>query len=300
MNIFILIFVFLIYGFTSCKCLKVAMCITGMAARFQPHHLENFFKLNSDISFHLFYRFQDDSSLVYSYYDNFKYDSSVFSAYNKTYFKIKLFEAYNNLTNVHIESINYTKPKSKEEWKKIIGPNMNVIVSTSSIQSNVLNTYDKIDHCSVDIREFKSRNNAEFDYLIQTREDIFLFKLFKLHDVISKYHKCDWIGKSCLSWGGLSQRFNIMPFSVGLKFISSKIDYFKQLADKNEYAENTEIFDFKYSKFIGMKTCLVSIDDVPATAARHTHNGSFCFTPGEVKDCYPNDYQKFVAYHACK
>lgn len=37
------------------------MCITGMPARFQPQHLKSLFRANPDISFHLFYRFQDEA-----------------------------------------------------------------------------------------------------------------------------------------------------------------------------------------------------------------------------------------------
>ena len=296
MNLFLFFFVF----FKFIRCFKIAMSITGMASRFQPHHLISFFEQNSDISFHLFYRFQDSNSLVYSFFNQYSYEPSIFSSYNKSTFEEKLFEAYRNLSNVHIESIQYTKPKSRSDWIKIIGDNLRVISATYSFQENVLNTYEKIDQSAQDILSFVKEQKLNFDYLIQTREDIYLFKNLKIRELISKYPSCNWIGKSCLAWGGLSQRFNIMTFDIGLKFLSSKINFFKSCSDEKKSVPNTEIFDLLYSKKVGMKTCLVPVDDVPATAARHMRNGSFCFTPGELRDCYPKDLSHIVEIQACK
>jgi hypothetical protein len=294
-------FVFIIAGFLNISAqYKIAMCITGMPARFQPQHLKSFFENNSDISFHLFYRFQETNSLAYNTDPSLIYSPSIYSTYNQSFFEFKTFEVYKQIPNVYIESIKYSKGKSRNDWLKIMNQNFEAIRQFVYKQDAILNTYEKADHCAQDVIQFKQNRNTTFAYVIYTREDIYLFKDLNIRKVIAKYHKCDWIGKNCLVWGGLSQRFAIMPFDIGIKFISTKIDYFKYLIHLNKSVYNTEIFDLQHSKKLGMKTCSVSIEDIPATAARHKQNGSFCFIPAEIRGCIPAGFDQFVSNHSCK
>lgn len=129
-----------------------------------------------------------------------------------------------------------------------------------------------------------------------------MFKDINVRNIVSKYPDCEWISKNCLNWGGLPQRFAIMHPQIGLKFLSTRMSFYKLLNDNNNTtAINTEQFDYLHSKHIGMKTCMVPVDEIPATAARHTNSGEFCFHPGEVAPgCVPTGYTEFVKNHKCK
>ena len=77
------------------------------------------------------------------------------------------------------------------------------------IQQNILNMFEKADHCAEDVKKYQD-NAMRFDYIIHTKEDIFLFQKMSLRNLLTKYKDCDWIGKIVLAWGGLSMRFAIM------------------------------------------------------------------------------------------
>ncbi len=281
-------------------CFKIGVCITGMPARFQPHHLLEFFKLNSDNTFHLFYRFQDDSSLFFSTKPKFSYSPSIYASYNSSILEENLRDLYSSSNNVRIESIQYTKPKSRKEWLTLMSGNLGAITQFVYQQEKILNMFEKADQCGQDIIKFQNENSIQFDYIIHTREDIYLLKNILLNEVLSKYPTCDWIGKDCLTWWGLSQRFAIMKPEPGLQFLSKKIGFFESLNRQRRRVYNTESFDLELSKQIGMKTCAVSIEDIPFTAARHTVNGSFCLIPEEIDRCYPESFEPQLDFKRCK
>ena len=277
---------------------KIAICITGMPARFQPRLLSTLFEDNPDISFNLFYRFQDDSSLLYTTEPRNKYQPSIFASYDKETLEVKVKELYKKFEHVDVSSIKYTTPKTRDQWLKEVG-SFEPIVQYIHLQERILNMFEKADHCAQDVRDYQAKNGISFDYIIHTREDMFFFQKVDLKALIAKYSDCDWIGKDCLSWGGLSMRFAVMKPEKGLDFVGSKIAFFKQMGRNNSTAHNPEIFDIRIAESLQMKTCAVPVDEVPATGARHTWNGAFCFIWAETLGCIPKGQEQFAYRHRC-
>ena len=278
---------------------RVAICVTGMPARFQPHHLLSFFESNTDYTFDLFYRFQEGSDLVYTTTPSARYEASVFASYDDQTFQSKLVGMYEKFNHVNVTSIKYTPPKSRQQWLEVVGK-FDPISQFAHIQQNILNMFEKADHCAEDVKKYQEDNVMRFDYIIHTKEDIFLFQKMSLRNLLAKYKDCDWIGKNCLAWGGLSMRFSIMKPEKGLEFIGSKIKHFKALAQDKKSVYNPEKFDQSLAESLKMKTCAVSVEEVPATSARHVKNGLFCFIGHELFNCIPKGQEKFADIKKCK
>ena len=108
------IFLFLLSinaNFSKCHNAEIAVCVSGMSARFLPDLIAPLFSQNPDFKFTLFYNLQD-SPLVYSTEPHkIFYPSSFFQFKTPETMKDKIVEAYSSLTNVEVGNVMFTFKK---------------------------------------------------------------------------------------------------------------------------------------------------------------------------------------------
>lgn len=309
---FFFFFIFFISSFKIILTTEIAVCITGQTSRFLPKLIARLFQDNIDMNFHLFYNLQNSTSLIFSSDAHHSYKPSPYTnIFNENEMRTKLEHIYKDLENVSVQDIKYTTPKDKNFWIQYMDGKTNSIWNNNDyrkVELNVLNMYDKISACGKQVEHFQIKNKFSFDYLINTREDIYFFKKMNLKFLLPKIKEsklsisgsCDYLFKECLSWGGVSQRFYILDISKGIKYISSKLSYYKDLTLKNSQIYNSEQFDLYHLQSLNYKPCGISIEDYPVTAARHTFDENFCFIRSEIQNCYPEGFENFVNLHKCK
>lgn len=298
--------------FALSKPTKIAVCITGQRQRFLPKLISRLFEENPNYDFHLFYRFQSGENLTYTTEPGKKFDLSPYS--NKTIEKLKheVNELYSSHTNVYVEYMNNTDPKSFTGWLRHFNvKSLDRITQYNNPgdQVNILNMYDKVKDCGNDIIDFEKQSGLLFDYVIQTREDIYLFKKIDLDSLLpglqnskfsSSKSNCDFIARDCITWGGVSMRFNIFEGRKAVQYLSSKIDFYKALYGANRRIFNPEQFDYHNLRHFNFNICGLPIDQMAATGARHTFNENFCFIPQEyLPNCIPSGMHSFIQSKKC-
>ena len=189
---------------------------------------------------------------------------------------------------------------------------------------SALNMYSKYSPCADLMQEHEQSHEMTFDYFILGREDLYFFHRMDLSSLLpllrrksgyfnltstgggSSLH-CDYLSKICLDWCGVNLRFPIMTRDVALKYLRTKMDYYKAnlLVDKNIRPWNTEVLDRWHLQNLSVNVCKLPVDDYPVIAVRLLREGNetsgddFCFFPGEFKDCIPAHALNYALSHMC-
>jgi hypothetical protein len=190
---------------------------------------------------------------------------------------------------------------------------------------SALNMYSKYSPCADLMQEHEQARNLTFDYFILGREDLYFFHRMDLSSLLPLLRRksggylnltatregsplhCDYLSKICLDWCGVNLRFPIMTRDVALKYLRTKMDYYKSflLVDRNNMPFNTEVLDRWHLQNLSVNVCKLPIDDYPVTAVRliregnETSNDDFCFFAGEIKDCIPAHALDYAIAHMC-
>ena len=190
---------------------------------------------------------------------------------------------------------------------------------------SALNMYSKYSPCADLMQQQEQLRNLTFDYFILGREDLYFFHRMDLSALLPLLRRrsghfnltspigvgsplhCDYLSKICLDWCGINLRFPIMTRDVALKYLRTKMDFYKSylLVEKNNRPWNTEILDRWHLQNLSVNVCKLPIDDYPVTAVRLLKEGNgtsedgFCFFAGEFKDCIPAHALNYALAHMC-
>ena len=168
--------------------------------------------------------------------------------------------------------------------------------------------YEKTVNCANYIKNYRDAYGKSYDYVISTREDAIVLKEMNLKELLpmlkSKHFsgpasKCDILSKDCLSWGGISIRLWLFTEEVGLKFLSSILDWYKELIRKRRRIYNPEQFNADHLKHMNLEFCGISVNQMPVTAARHTKNENYCFIHQEYNGCIPSGLEDSILSKKC-
>ena len=331
---------------------EIAVCITGQTTRLLPRLIIPLFVANRNYHFNLFYNLQPSKTLSYATHPHLKYEPSPYSFLSFEQLKSNITSLYSEFDNVLIKSFIFTPQMSggHEDWKKYLGTEkqLDVISQYSYMQDSVLEMYYKIHLCGTAVEEYSNSTGNVFDFVIQAREDVVFFKDFHLENVTNKIRdtayasssaSCDILSKQCLAWGGLNMRFYITNGKKGLKFLSSRISFYKQLITekhvidhekmhrrhmhaqnlslmnptarmsfmtalmddmrRERHISNPEQFDLQHAQNLSLEPCFIPVEQYPVAAARHTSNENYCFIKLEILNCVPRGYEAFVESREC-
>ena len=167
--------------------------------------------------------------------------------------------------------------------------------------------------CAEELKKFTHKTSIRFDAVINNREDSYYlapFNVSKLFPLLKSHEGgCDLLFKNCLTWGGLSMRSQMLDGSIAISYLESRISYFKHMMSipKGGTEQSIEMelgtvekFEKYHAEAKGLVTCNVSIEDLPAAAARLNQSGQFCLIEPELRfrreKCYPDsfDADKFI------
>jgi hypothetical protein len=290
---------------------QVAICVTGQLGRLQPNFiLDSVITANNDgFDFKLFFVFQNHmigSKTVFNTGNGVS--DTVFASMSLPTLQTTLESLF--LSNYSsVATVSLIPAFGDTDWKnKMENNDLNRIYQYTSAQTSILNMYDKQVHCATEIERFELETNKKFDLVVSTREDIFFFAPLNMTSLYQNYilrDGCDVIMKDCLDHGGVNMRFQMFNRKNGLDMLRQRLMFYKSLYKKTKSIFNPESFEHDQFDSSHLKICKVSVDLLPATAARHTYNGSFCFISWELASptdqrCIPKvANESFLSAHRC-
>ncbi|RYZ90917.1 MAG: hypothetical protein EOP04_02305, partial [Proteobacteria bacterium] len=218
---------------------RIAVCVSGQVTRWQPKHLFNGLLLpNPMFNFYLFYNLQlppNSSANVYSTDPQYSFDVSPLvhrdMAEAATYIQL----LYSTMHHIHLASITYTTPQGADYWSAFFhNKPLDRIRDHVHIQTSILNMYAHQPQCIQQILAFEEKHQYKFQYIVNTREDVYFFKKLDLTYLITQiYHpkndplyasyphltanrtsKCDIPFKGCLNFWGFNMRFYVLRRAV--------------------------------------------------------------------------------------
>lgn len=281
----------------------IAVCITGQPGRLQPYHLLNsLIKANRDFVFSLFYVLQVNSSTVYNTQSRAYFSPSVFSELSSEQLKLELMRLGKEAGAARV-SVSLLEPMTPALWRaRFNGSQLDRITQYKPTQHTILNMYRNQEHC---LDMVKNTPGSKFEAVISTREDIFFFKAVNFTALWTQAisRDCALVAKNCLSWTGINMRFQLIRgMNVTSAFLGNRIAFYRSLYNSSaKLPINPEKFEAIQAASMKLKVCNVSVEDLPATAARHVSNGTFCLISWEAEkqNCYPQGMATFVKEKAC-
>lgn len=283
---------------------RVAICVSGQPARLQPHFLRPALLANPGLDFSLFFNLQRGQT-VFNTNKNETFPPSPFARMNARQIKKNLTETF-ALPNVRVAGVEFHKRKLNDEWKQMLGiaRPLDRIWQYTHSQGTILNMYSMQQACAAQIR-----SQGAFDAVIVTREDIYFFSPPDLTKLVAKLDRagegCDIVTKSCLAWGGLNMRFQILHPRIVTKLVEERMVFYKAMFARKKKVQNPEQFEKLQAEHLASKMCTVDVEELPVVAARYVPVGDFCFISFEVGEegskerCAPRDSAKLVVEKGC-
>jgi hypothetical protein len=302
----------------------IAICVTGQVGRLQPRHiLMNLIHANPDYIFHLYFVLQD-----YEQHDipgseehmNFNTGHGYRpmhwlrkSHHENIALLIKMF----SLPNSKTAYVEFVKFYSKEWWINFLNVKLlNRIYQYLENQHHILNMYNKQFICAEEIIKYENRQlHKHYDYIINTREDAYFFIPMNISFLVKQYievDKCHLLTKSCLDWGGINMRMQLLTRDEGISFIRERLSFYNVSYGKGDgtalfddlMVYNPEMFELGQTIYYNITSCVVNIEAFPITAVRHTYQNHICFIHQELMDnnnneCYPKEKETFLFMHMC-
>lgn len=246
---------------------RVAVCVTGMLERLQPRSLvENLFLPNRDVAeLHSFWVLQGRRKAFYSTEGHAGGGVSPWAELDASELQDEL--AFSGLTNVHVA---YMPARSRADWKELTASNLTAIIETTHIQEHVLEMYRHHVACAQLIADQEEHLGAHFDYIISTREDVFIFHPLKLEVLIETLLQkgCDMLAKNCLNWNGINMRMQLFRRKAGMVMLGQRLEYFQYLQDQGTKVSNPEGFEEKERSHHRLRLCTVGVNTLPVAVVR--------------------------------
>jgi len=269
----------------------VAICITGQIGRLQPRFLiANLLKANPTFVFRLFYALQATENPVEDLVFNTEhgFHPTRFAYMTPMRIEQELSKDIHKSGNALVKATRFVTPKSIEAWRAFMGNNTldrMTGFSDEMAQHTILNMYSYHEQCSRDIVEEETSSGRNFDYIVSTREDIYFFHPLDLTVLLADQasSQCNLYSKNCMTWGGINMRFQLLTRSAGLSWLGTRLEFYKSLYNQSRIVDGgPERFERQQMEFLNLHHCPVSVDRIPAAAARHTSVHQFCFVGQEL------------------
>eukprot|EP01035_Chromulina_nebulosa_P025027 gene25027-32618_t len=296
----------------------VAICVIGQVSRMIPSLLTPFLKDNSKFSFTLFYMLQAARQKPWK---GAIYKEPRYVNLTTPEIHAELTKLYSPLQNVVVAAVNESIYFNLTQWRDRLQGKVNSMRSYDEHgHVSALNMYSKYSPCADLMQEHEQSHEMTFDYFILGREDLYFYHRMDLSSLLPLLRRtngdgdqtsiglhCDYLSKICLDWCGVNLRFPIMTRDVALKYLRTKMDYYKSFlsVEKNNRPWNTEALDRWHLQNLSVNVCKLPIDDYPVTAVRliregdETSGDDFCFFAGEFKDCVPAHALNYALAHLC-
>ena len=302
---------------------SVAVCISGQPSRLWPRSLiENLVDANPLYAFDVLLALGPIRVLVYNTVGLPARDNAL---RNMTHYRSPLadlaaedlrlvMQAFGSGRHaVHV--LDVTRDRDADEWRREMRTSkLGGIYMYTSTQDGILNTYAHHASCARAIETLEDVRGRRFDYIISTRDDIYLIGPLKLLPLLATDSTCDIYTKGCMGWGGLNDRFHILRRERGLALLASRLDFYRIViheppTDRVHRTKNPERFEYQMTGWLGMRVCTCPWDarsasvwnttaresrctiEIPVVAARFSSNGTACFMPKELSspftaECY--------------
>ena len=312
---------------------KIAVCIGGQAARWQPQHLLDgliFPNLKDNYHFFMFSNIQH-SQVVFNTDTSNTFSPSLISGMNIDKARSYLDSLAFHSPLVTVASLKYSRMITKEALLKYFNVSkLDRITQYTDVQTTILNMYAHQVMCVQQILQFEQDSSTDqpfrFDCIISTREDIFFFRPINITKVISRLRTdtspgsllavsikksqrnyrqnpippvCDIIYKKCRNFWGFNMRLYILTREVGIQFLGNRFSFYKYLYQINQTILNPERFELSQANALRLFGCPVSVEEFPVTAIRHFFNGQMCFVFFEIDRCVPLAYHEFAKNLLC-
>ena len=318
----------LIINVGSCddnKKTRIAVCVTGQLGRLIPQYLHQLIGFNAAASkaveFHLFHQLSF-GPVVYNtlngYYNSEYQNLSPHEAVKKLHKFYKPLINNSSLVLHEVELINatYSVQDRRKYWQNIFervglldrlheyynsffkrgSGQLDRIHLYKREQSYILDMYEKQVKCISQITKWEMKNKVETDYIISTREDLYVFKPFNILELIKNHHSCDLIAKNCLSWGGINMRFQLYTRLAGTRMLHTRLSFYRYLQNIDVKVSNPEIYEKMQAEWLKLSVCSVSIEDLPIAASRpYSQNASCLILHEYIDNCYPQN----VTFNKC-
>jgi hypothetical protein len=287
---------------------RVAVCVCGVAARFQPESLaHNLLAFNED-------HFDFDVFLSLQIKGQFFSNGAGRQTHPTIYTDLNQGQILNAASKAYAKysrNFNWTITISTRELKTVqtysadIGtPDLDRLTQDIywNVRGNVFGMFVNEEECSREIIVREVEHRIKYDYIVMAREDTFLFRPMDLRPVVALLSpNCTLITRECLNWGGISTRLQVTSRGFGLHLYDTLTLYYKYLFDHALKHVNTESFLKHHVEWVHGKTCEVSIELLPVSVSRYINETEVCFTKYEVSDtCIPNGSKEFVNTHMCQ
>eukprot|EP01040_Poterioochromonas_malhamensis_P017043 gene17043-19498_t len=342
MSIQVFLLLLLIQLFIQSSSLNIAVCISGQTSRWVPEYLyDGLIASNPNHYFYLFFNLQyqtsSDISSTFTTKTSNLYQLTPINQMKHSdmmQYVHKLFTTENS----QIAAIELVPPKSLQEWKKSLKHNqLDRIYLYTRKQHAVMNLYSHQHRCLEQMKVFQDMHSVSFDYVLNTREDIYYFSPIVLDRFFLTSMKndstvsgkevavptqvvknsladdsCGIMAKDCLKWNGTNMRWQLLPARQAVQILGNRFRYYEHLYSTQATLRNPEIFELNQYKHFGINICEFSVSDLPVAAIRYfgspkAHPSSIreesaktCFIPQEYGDnCVPEQYFSFVRKKNC-
>jgi hypothetical protein len=330
----------LLYSISSAA--NIGVCISGHIVRWLPRSLlTNLIAPNPHHKFHLFINLEhfssgDISTLFQKQQDLTFTPSPVVDMSARNLF-LAVHQLYDT-NNSQVISLEFQPRKTHQSWVQWMGQPLDRITQFKDNQEIILNLYSHQVSCADQILLHEETTHNKMDYIIFTREDIYLLKPFNLDDVLPgprvnlnpsdihrsphndasspEYDYCHLVTKDCLSWQGVEMRFEITE-RKDLFLLRDRIKFYRSLYQANTQVWNPEQFEKFQLHSHNLNYCEVRPTRLPAVPVRAVaplennknspvKEGEFpeieiCIVSLELREsCYPPEFEGFLKNITCR
>lgn len=280
---------------------RIAVCISGQISRWIPDFFySGMIQANPEHLFSLFINLQFHTSTnitsVFTTKSQINFQPTPVS---ELPFSDMLQFVHDLYTTNHsqIVVLDIIPPKTLIEWKKSMKLSLDRIFLYSKKQHAILNLYFHQRRCFDQIKLHEEIQQQAFDYVINTREDIYFFRPIKLDPLFPSHHfsvddltsirrqrdialptnftqhsphhrYCDIVVKDCLSWNGTNMRWQLFSAQQSAMILQKRMNYYRSLYKTKTTFRNPEIFELNQFRHFGLNVCEYSIETIPVAAIR--------------------------------
>lgn len=280
---------------------RIAVCVSGQIFRWIPNYFysgviqanpNHFFSLFINLQFHT----SADLTSVFTTKSSINFQPT---PVNKMPYSDMLQYVHRLFHTNHsqIVVLDVVPPKTLFEWKETLKLSLDRIYLYAKKQHAILNLYFHQRRCFDQILLREEMQQVKFDYVINTREDIYYFRPIILDPIFpshrfsfdnltspgrdkemavptvftqhSPHHRCcDIVTKDCLNWNGTNMRWQLFSRDDLAMVLQKRFHYYRQLYRTQTTVRNPEIFELNQYKHYRLNICEYSIETIPVAAIR--------------------------------
>ena len=240
--------------------LQIAICISGQLGRLQPIYLATqLIGANPFFSYSLFFNLQSKDATNTTIF-NTEADGVFVNSVTEYELMLTQEDVSASLRNTFKSYPAVKRVYTAFHERKRLGDytsmfkrkNLNRIYQYLEAQPSILNMYSYQEACVRQLQQTEAEKSFKFDYVISTRDDVYFFEPMNLTRLILDFSQpsgrnCSIVSKSCLAWGGLNMRLQLLQRDSAVAFLGRRMDFYASLYHRAKNhrqttAANPEIF----------------------------------------------------------